>query len=230
MDVRLFYSQNQWAGWQYWTDYLAWFLAVWGLGILALLLLLHWFFPGPDVRRDRHTVLLAVGAALIAKGMGDLPHLLFYRERPCVALDDAFNLLAEGLLPPFPASMQQRPLLWPWSWAGSPNGGDGCLAPHGDEGGAGTGSGPAARLALTPQPGVNATTREASPGSLFMPVAGTRRSSPRQASTPRLLRPRGPARSAGPRPAPGPGRPVGGPGSARRSGGSAPGRAPGPCR
>ncbi|MFZ5815759.1 MAG: phosphatase PAP2 family protein [Bacillota bacterium] len=128
MDRWLFYSQNQWAGWGYWTDYFAWFLAVWGLGILAALLLLRWFFPGADPRRERQTVLLAVAAAIIAVGLNELPELFLYRERPYMSLPEAFNLLGGKPSSSFPSEhgtggfalalvMSWESRLWGWlSW------------------------------------------------------------------------------------------------------------------
>lgn len=99
MDVWLLRWLNDQAGWGDWTDYVAWGMAVYGLGFLALCLAVRWFFPGAragtrgQVRRERHTVLLAVVAAVLAVGLAQVPHLFSYRARPYVTVPGVFNLI-----------------------------------------------------------------------------------------------------------------------------------------
>ncbi len=118
MDEWLLLSQNKWAGWGYWPDYVAWFLAVWGLAVLMVLLLLRWLFPQGEPRRERHTVLLAAGATVLAIGAAQFPVLFFYRQRPYVAVPGAFDLLGCGPSPSFPSkhAVAAFALAWVMGW------------------------------------------------------------------------------------------------------------------
>jgi undecaprenyl-diphosphatase len=98
MDLWLLQFLNGAAGWGYWTDYLAWFVAVFGLAFQAAFATIRWFWPGARPRRrERHAVMLAAGAAIFAVGMAQMPSVLIYRPRPHVAVPGVFDLIG---LPP----------------------------------------------------------------------------------------------------------------------------------
>ncbi|HEY3367166.1 MAG TPA: phosphatase PAP2 family protein [Symbiobacteriaceae bacterium] len=104
MDVWLFQQLNQWAGWGYWTDYLAFVMAQWSLAIHGVLLAVRWFMPSRDRRRERHTVLLALAGAVFAIGMADLSTRFYYRPRPFLEQPGAFDLLQTHATPSFPST------------------------------------------------------------------------------------------------------------------------------
>jgi undecaprenyl-diphosphatase len=102
MDRWLFEMQNSWAGWGSPLDYLAWVLGVHGITLLIILLALRWFSSVHPW--DREQVLLVLIGAIFAAGLAQLPMVFYYRERPFMALPDAFNLLGDRPSPSFPSS------------------------------------------------------------------------------------------------------------------------------
>lgn len=103
MEESIVLSLNRWAGYGYWPDYLAWFLAEWGLGLQVLLLLVRWFIPGARPVREREKLLLAVAGAIFALGLSQFTELFVYRERPFAAIPEVFDLLGGGSSDSFPS-------------------------------------------------------------------------------------------------------------------------------
>ncbi|MGE5674095.1 MAG: phosphatase PAP2 family protein [Mycobacterium leprae] len=127
MDKWLFIQLNQWAGWGYWFDYPAWFLAQYGVVLFVGLLLVRWFLPGARPRQARRTVILAMAGSLIALGLNEVISFFFYRPRPFMVMPQAFLLLRHRAQPSasFPsrdasvlftaaAIMGWRSPLWGW--------------------------------------------------------------------------------------------------------------------
>lgn len=78
-------------------------LAEWLAYGAPLLLLGLWFLPGRTRAERRITVVLTVGAMLLALGAADLPSVVYFRPRPFVT-HDVTLLVREPLLPSFPST------------------------------------------------------------------------------------------------------------------------------
>lgn len=103
MDEAIVVSLNRWAGYGNWPDYVAWFIAEWGLALQLFLLLIRWFFPGARPVRERQTLLLAAAGAVFALGLSQVTELFSYRTRPYLSVPGVFDLLGGGPSDAFPS-------------------------------------------------------------------------------------------------------------------------------
>jgi len=104
MDLWLFHWLNDSAGWGYWPDYVAWFLAVYGLPLQALFAAIRWVKPGAHPRSARHLVLLALVGAVLAVGLDQFASAVHNRPRPFEIIPGAFDLVKTAADPSFPST------------------------------------------------------------------------------------------------------------------------------